>query len=215
MRPATRLSTAVPAPGGRRCGAARGGIHSRRAHSTAWKTVSASRGRQTASGASRQIASDSPQAARAPAPGSTPTQSPCAVRHLAQPRPPSARQRNAATRCPRRSSSEQPAPRLAGGEGDQRAVPSRRERGIGAVEGAPERGEALGIVRGDLGPIESLRHPLNARAVHLAPDVTMRLDMGASELAWLSAQELAQPIRGKELSPVEVMSTLCSPHRAR
>lgn len=32
--------------------------------------------------------------------------------------------------------------------------------------------------------------------------------MGASGLAWLSAQELAQRIRGKELSPVEVMDAL-------
>jgi Asp-tRNA(Asn)/Glu-tRNA(Gln) amidotransferase A subunit family amidase len=36
----------------------------------------------------------------------------------------------------------------------------------------------------------------------------MRLDMGAAELAWLSALELARRIRGKEISPVEVMEAL-------
>ncbi len=36
----------------------------------------------------------------------------------------------------------------------------------------------------------------------------MRLDMGASELVWLSAQELAQRIRGKELSPVAVVEAV-------
>jgi Asp-tRNA(Asn)/Glu-tRNA(Gln) amidotransferase A subunit family amidase len=36
----------------------------------------------------------------------------------------------------------------------------------------------------------------------------MRLDMGASELVWLSAQELAQRIRGKELSPVHVVEAV-------
>jgi Asp-tRNA(Asn)/Glu-tRNA(Gln) amidotransferase A subunit family amidase len=36
----------------------------------------------------------------------------------------------------------------------------------------------------------------------------MRLDMGAAELTWLSAHELARRIRSKEISPVEVMEAL-------
>ena len=210
MRPARRSSTAVPACAGRRAGSASGGICSRRAQSTASKTVMASRGAQGASGARRQTASDRPQARGAPAPGSTPIQSPAALRHFAHASSPSSRQRQAAHQAP--AASRAPpgggAARSGHSPRGRRAGP-RSSRRVAALERAAEGGEAGGIVGEDLGPGQRLRHPLHMRPVHEASSLPMlQCHSCGIDLGWLSALDLARLIRGKEVSPVEVMTAV-------
>ncbi|PYM04095.1 MAG: hypothetical protein DMD82_15415 [Candidatus Rokuibacteriota bacterium] len=100
-----RFSTAVPAPLGSLAGSASGGMWLIEAQSSASNTVSGAADRHVGPSGSRHSRSEQPQAACDVARVSTPIQSPCALRTVAEVIAPRSFQRSAATSAPDRSSS--------------------------------------------------------------------------------------------------------------